>query len=147
MGRYGTPSAHETTGCMCIQRPIQSARRSFHISLAALRLHHGRRSGDPDSELTEVDGSDPRLRDALMGIGRVNMRTPKPPLPLASLPTGHPCGRAVESLLSMAIENVTLLAIENVTLRGLTCGGSGATGAGEPAASLAKRLLLGRAGT
>ena len=38
--------------------------------------------------------------------------------------------------MSMAIENVALLAIENVTLRGLTCGGSGATGAGEPAKSL-----------
>ena len=38
--------------------------------------------------------------------------------------------------VSMAIENVALLAIENVTLRGLTCGGSGATGAGEPAKSL-----------
>ena len=36
----------------------------------------------------------------------------------------------------MAIENVTLLAIENVALRGLTCGGSGATGAGQPAESL-----------
>ena len=38
--------------------------------------------------------------------------------------------------VSMAIENVTLLAIENVALRGLTCGGSGATGAGEPAKCL-----------
>ena len=28
------------------------------------------------------------------------------------------------------------MAIENVTLRGLTCGGSGATGAGEPASTV-----------
>ena len=39
----------------------------------------------------------------------------------------------IEAAVSMAIENVTLLAIENVALRGLTCGGSGATGAGQPA--------------
>ena len=47
-----------------------------------------------------------------------------------------PAHRRYLSPLSMAIENVALLAIENVTLRGLTCGGSGATGAGEPAKSL-----------
>ena len=56
------------------------------------------------------------------GVGRVGERR--------SIPAR--AGEPPRSALSMAIEDVALLAIENVTLRGLTCGGSGATGAAEP---------------
>ena len=57
-------------------------------------------------------------------------------LPFASLPSAAALRWDSGAVVSMAIENVALLAIENVALRGLTCGGSGATGAGEPAKSL-----------
>ena len=54
-------------GWMDTRTPFRRARRC--MSLAVLRLHHGRRSGDADRELAAVDGSDPPLRDAWIGIG------------------------------------------------------------------------------
>ena len=39
------------------------------MSLAALRLHHSRRSGDADPELAAMDGSAPPSRHASIGIG------------------------------------------------------------------------------
>ena len=46
-----------TSGCLCTKTPLPCAR--LRMSLAALRLHHGRRSGDADLELAAVDGCDP----------------------------------------------------------------------------------------
>ena len=48
-----------TSGCMCTKPLLPCARQRFRMSLAALRLHHGRRSGDAVPEGAAVDGSDP----------------------------------------------------------------------------------------
>ena len=47
---------------MDTRTPFRWARLRLRMSLAALRLHHGRRSGDADPELAAVDGSDPPVR-------------------------------------------------------------------------------------
>ena len=52
---------------MDTRTPFRWARLRLRMSLAALRLHHGRRSGDADPELAAVDGSDPADRHAPIG--------------------------------------------------------------------------------
>ena len=65
-------------GWMDTRTPFRWARRHLHRSLAALRLHHGRRSGDADPELAAVDGSDPPFGMAGTASGRADMGTPMP---------------------------------------------------------------------
>ena len=60
------------------------------MSLAALWLHHGRRSGDAAPELSAVDGSDPPSWDALIGIGEAAHVHAHGTLLGGSLPTRDP---------------------------------------------------------
>ena len=54
---------------MCTETPFSCARQRSLMSLTALQLRHGRRSGDAAPELSAVDGSDPPFGDASIGIG------------------------------------------------------------------------------
>ena len=51
-----------TSKCMCTETPLRCARQRFRMSLAALRLHHGRRSGDAAPELAAWTGATPLFR-------------------------------------------------------------------------------------
>ena len=51
-----------TSGCLCTASPFRCARRRFRMSLAALRLHHGRRTGDAVPEGAAVAGAIPLFR-------------------------------------------------------------------------------------
>ena len=48
-------------GAMCTESPTPCARQRFHISLLALRLHHGRRNGDASPAIGAVNRSVPRI--------------------------------------------------------------------------------------
>ena len=48
-----------TSACMCTKTPLPCVRQRLRISLAALRLHHGRRSGDAVPEGAAVAGATP----------------------------------------------------------------------------------------
>ena len=65
-------------GWMDTRTPFLWARRRLRMSLAALRLHHGRRSGDAVPELAAVDGSDPPFGMPGTASGRADMGTPMP---------------------------------------------------------------------
>ena len=82
---------------MDTRTPFRWARLRLRMSLAALRLHHGRRSGDADLELAAVDGSDPPpFGMPRSASGKVDMCTPMPPSPAGSLPNQVPCRKAVQ---------------------------------------------------
>ena len=84
--RCRSASAHETMGCMCTKTPILCAPELFRMSLAALRLHHDRRSDDAAPELASVDGSDPPLGMPRSASGRIGMCTLMPPSPAGVAP-------------------------------------------------------------
>ena len=53
-GRRGSVACRactSTSGCLCTKTPLPCARQRFRLSLAALRLHHGRRTGDAVPEV------------------------------------------------------------------------------------------------
>ena len=80
------------------QSPSGRTRPRPHRSLALLALRHGRRSGDAARALAPVDGSDPPLRDARIGIGKDRHGTGHAALPGGSLPVhqsraGRPTAR------------------------------------------------------
>ena len=61
-GRRGSVACRactSTSGCLCTKTPLPCARLRFRMSLAALRLHHGRRSGDAVPEGAAVAGATP----------------------------------------------------------------------------------------
>ena len=68
------------------------------MSLAALRLHHGRRSGDADPELAAVDGSDPPSRHASIGIGEDRHGHAHAILRQGSLPSSDPSRKGVRPM-------------------------------------------------
>ena len=65
-----------TSGCMCTKTPLPCARQRFRMSLAALRLYHGRWSGDAVPEGAAVAGSDPPLSMPGTASGRVGCARP-----------------------------------------------------------------------
>ena len=80
------------------QSPAGRTRPRARRSLARLALRHGRRSGDAARALAPVDGSDPPLRDARIGIGKDRHGTGHAALPGGSLPVhqsraGRPTAR------------------------------------------------------
>ena len=78
--RCRSASVHGTSGCLCMEATFPRARHRFRMSLARLRLHHGRRSGDADPAVEAVAGSDPPSRHASIGIGQDGDVHPHPPL-------------------------------------------------------------------
>ena len=58
-GSVACRACTSTSACMCTKTPLPCARQRFRMSLAALRLHHGRRSGDAVPEGAAVAGATP----------------------------------------------------------------------------------------
>ena len=59
---------------------LRWTRIRFRMSLARLRLYHGRRSADADPAIEAVAGSDPPSRHASIGIGADGDVQRHPPL-------------------------------------------------------------------
>ena len=71
-----TPSLPVTGRPLHRNPPLRWALRRFRISLAALRLCAGRRSGDADPAVEAVAGSDPGFRCPVRGSDRAPMVAP-----------------------------------------------------------------------
>ena len=67
-----------TSGCLCRASPFRCARRRFRMSLAALRLHHGRRTGDAVPEGAAVAGATPLFRCLVRHRGGLDVHAHPP---------------------------------------------------------------------
>ena len=78
-----------TSGCLCTASPFRWARLRLHMSLAALRLHHGRRTGDAVPEGAAVAGATPLFRCLVRHRGGLDVHA-HPPSVGRSLPSSNP---------------------------------------------------------
>ena len=77
------------------RKPFRWARWHLRMSLAALRLRHGRRSAVADPELATVVGSDPPFGMPGTASGKVGMGTPMPPSPGGRSRSNDPSGKSI----------------------------------------------------
>ena len=94
-GSVACRACTSTSGCLCTASPFRCARRRFRMSLAALRLHHGRRTGDAVPEGAAVAGATPPSGCLVRHRGRWHVHAH------ATLPGGrsrirYPCRKAVQ---------------------------------------------------
>ena len=97
-GRRGSVACRactSTSGCLCTASPFRCARRRFRMSLAALRLHHGRRSGDAVLEGAAVAGATPPSGCLVRHRGRRHVHA-HAILRRGSLPTSDPSRKGVQ---------------------------------------------------
>ena len=86
-----------TSGCLCRASPFRCARRRFRMSLAALRLHHGRRTGDAVPEGAAVAGATPLFRCLVRHRGGLDVHA-HPPSVGRSLRSSNPVREGHRSL-------------------------------------------------
>ena len=86
-----------TSGCLCTASPFRCARRRFRMSLAALRLHHGRRTGDAVPEGAAVAGATPLFRCLVRHRGGLDVHA-HPPSVERSLRSSNPVREGHRSL-------------------------------------------------
>ena len=94
-GSVACRACTSTSACMCTTTPLPCARQRFRMSLAALRLHHGRRSGDAVPEGAAVAGATPPSGCLVRHRGRWHVHA-HATLRRGSLPTSDPSRKGVQ---------------------------------------------------